>query len=1080
MSHSVDVEAEDGEHGFGRANRGGVRAVVVATGTGRLPETLAALAAQTYRDFGVTVVDASLDDGEQAKARHADIDAAVRQFHAGVIAAPRGAHFAKAANVMLSDTSLDSEWILFLHDEVALEPSTVETLVEGAESGGADIVAPKICDWGDPNVLREVGMGSDRFGFPYTSVEPGEVDHGQHDKDRTALYVTTAAMLIRTALFRQLGGFDPSLGSIEQDLDICWRARIMGANVAVIPAAVAYHAPGEFDRGQVPYPRIQAQTNRLRVMLKCYAFRSLPIVLFQLAMLNLLEIVLLTFSGRGRRARSLAGSWISALFHLGGIWSARRKVQRARSISDSEIRALQFSESARVRAYIENRLRAEGDEDVPVALQASGTGAWEFAIHEITRPQVLFWAVALVLFAVGARKFVFDPNVPLVGEAVPIPGTEALWRNYAASWHSFGFGSTASPSPASALLGPIQWIFPAWGTAKILVGCYFLGLLGAWRVASRLGKWPGPAVAVALYGLSPAMVGAMDRGSVGAVVFFGFAPFIFGRMLAHFTGRAGFSGSVRRVLGMAVIIAIPTAFFPAALPITVGMAALIFVMSLFSSRVVASMAAFVTTVLASAIAFGLLWPWSYTLVGPASPLANAWGGWEGARFQIGSAGVLRMHVAQAGGLPWGTVFAGLALLSLFVVKGERLSWALRCWGIALASMAPIWLAGQDLIDAALPIALGVLMPAAFSLALCAGMGASELAEKEADGSQRLAKVAAVIVLVASAVLLAASMWSFLNGRLGLGYNEFRRAVEAPTRAGESDSFKLLWIGAQQDLPGYPLSIPGAEGAGAYTLSGPAGPEWGDIEPHTPGAGSEHLGEVLAQIASVGSTRGGRSLATLGVRYVILPQASSESESGPAGTLPPPQALIDGFRRQLDMKEMQAAPGVVVFEVAPDSRLDNVSVVGPSVVEAARANGASQGASDDEPRTEELLLTAEFNEARPAIGAPIPNETGYVEADSGAGVIVSQEFNDSWTFTDGTGRTLLPTTHEPAFGWSNLFVFGSDYSGNARLEFRDDGSRRQELIIQLVAVVVLLLLAMLFRSREYDPDSARPDRMAAVG
>lgn len=1072
MSHSVEVEAEGGVNVFGRGNRGGVRAVVVSTGTGRLPETLAALTVQTYRDLGVTVIDASLDDGEQVATEHLDIDAAARKFHAGVIAAPRGAHFARAANVMLSDTSLDSEWILFLHDEVALDPSAIEILVEGAESGGADIVAPKIRDWDDPNVLREVGMGSDRFGFPYTSVEVGEVDHGQHDKDRTALYVTTTAMLIKTALFRQLGGFDAALGSIEHDLDICWRARVMGANIAVIPAAIAYHAPGEIDYGQVPYPRIQAQTNRLRIMLKCYAFRLLPVVLFQLAMLNLLEIVLLTFSGRGHRARSLVGSWASALVHIGGIWTARRKVQRNRSISDSEIRALQFSESARVRAYIDNRLRTGGDDEVPVSLQASGTGAWEFAIHEITRPQVLFWAVVLVLFAVGARKYAFDPDVPLVGEAVPIPHTEALWRNYAASWHSFGFGSTAPPSPSSALLGLIQWIFPAWGTAKVLVGSYFLGLVGVWRLASRLGKWPGPAIALVLYGLSPAMLGAMNRGSVGAIVYFGLAPFIFSQILTHFTSRAGFGGSVRRVLGMAVLIAVQTAFFPPALPMTLGIAIVIFLTSLISSRALASLTALLTTIIAAAIAFSLLWPWSLSLTGADSPLVNAWGGWEGARLQIGSAGVLRMHVAQSGALPWGTVFAGLALLSLLIVKGERLSWAVRCWGIALASMAPIWLAGQDLIDAALPIAIGVLMPAALALAVCAGLGASELGERGPGGSQRLVRAGTVTALAISAVLLAPSMWTFLNGRLGLGDNDFRRAIEMSSREGQSASFKLLWLGTQQDLPGYPLSIPGADGAGAYSLSGPSGPEWGDTEPHAPGAGSEHLGEVLAEIASAGSTRGGRGLAALGVRYVVLPQASAESESGPVGTLPPPQALVDGLRRQLDMKEMQAAPGVVVFEVAPDSRLDNISIVGPSVVEAAREGKGSGDAA-------ELLLTANFKETQPAIGAPVPNETGYLEAVPDNGLIVSQEFNERWTLADGTGRILLPTTHEPAFGWSNMFVFGSGYSGNARLEFRDDGTRRQELIIQLVAVTVLMLLALIFRSREYDPDSARPDRLASV-
>lgn len=1072
MSHSTEVEPEEGANGFGHKARGGVRAVVVTTGTGRLPETLAALAAQTYRDFGVTVIDASAHDADSELAERADIDAIARQFHAGVIAAPQGAHFAGAANVMLSDTSLDAEWILFLHDEVALDPSGVELLVEGAESAGADIAAPKICDWFNPNILREVGMGADRFGFPYTSVEPGEVDHGQHDKDRGALYVTTAAMLIKTALFRRLGGFDPAMGSVEHDLDLCWRARVIGASVAVIPAAVAYHAPGEFDRGQVPYPRIVAQTNRLRVMLKCYSFRALPVVLFQLAMLNLLEIVLLTTSGRGHRARSLAGSWVSALFHAGGIWRARRAVQRHRSVRDSEIRAIQFSESARVRAYIENRLRAEGD--ASVSLQASGTGAWEFALHEVTRPQVLFWASLVLLFVVGARKFIFDPAVPLVGEAVPIPGTGELWRNYSAAWHSFGFGTSAPPSPSGALLGLVQWLFPAWGTAKIVTGSYILGLIGAWRIAARLGKWPGPAVAAILYGLSPVMVGALQRGSIGAIVFFGFAPFIFSRIVSHFTGRAGVIGAVRRVLGLAVLIAIPAAFFPPAIPIAVGITAVVVVMSAFSSRLLAALGSLVTTVFAAAIAFGLLWPWSISLVRPGSPLIEAWGGWQGARFQIGAAGVMRMQISQAGALPWGLVFAGLALVALLLVKGERLSWAFRFWGIALASMAPIWFAGQDLIDAALPIAFGILIPAALSLALCAGMGASELSEGQAKSAPKAKRVLIVATVIASVLLLAPSMWTFLNGRLGLGDNEYRRAIEASSEAGESGSFKLLWIGSQQDLPGYPLSIPAGEGAGAFSLSGPAGPQWGDVEPQSPRAGSEHLGAVLAEIASAGSTRGGRSLATLGVRYVVIPQG--RSDSGPSGTLPPPEELIDGFRRQLDIREIQAAPGVILFEVAPDSRLDNVALAGPSVVEASRDHEGQEGG---EYRTEELLLTADFKDARAVIGPPIPNETGYMDAKTDMGLIVSQEYDHRWAIADGTGRTLLPTTHETAFAWSNVFVFGGDFSGNARLEFRDDGARRQELMIQLGAVVALLLAALVFRSREYDPDSARPDRMAAV-
>lgn len=1072
MSSSVLLKPEGDVREFGHAfNKGGVRAVVVTTGTGRLPETLAALAAQTYRDLAVTVVDASMHDADDHSAG-AEIDATASRFHASVIAAPREAHFAQAANVMLSDTSLDSEWVLFLHDEVALDPSAVETLIEGAEAAGAQIAAPKICDWENPNVLREVGMGADRFGFPYTSVEVGEVDHGQHDKDRTTLYVTTTAMLINTGLLRQLGGFDPRLGSIEHDLDLCWRARLLGAKIAVIPSATAYHAPGELDIGQVQYPRIVAQRNRLRVVLKCYSISTLPVVFFQLAMLNLLEMVLLATSGRGRRARAILGAWISNFWHIGELLKARRRLQGMRVVSDSEIRTLQFSDSARVRAYIDNRLRAVDDGAVPSTLQASGTGVWEFAIHEITRPQVLFWVTLLCLFVVGGRKLVYDPNLPLVGEAVPIPDTATLWRDYFSAWQSYGFGSAAPPSPSGFLLGIVQWFFPAWGTAKVMAGSYLVGLIGIWRVAGRLGKWQGQATSVVLYGLSPVSLGAMSRGSTGTMVFFGLAPFMLNKIVSHFTGRVGMAAAVRRVLGMAALMAVSSAFFPPAIPVVVSMAVVITVTSIISSRLAASLASLVSTCLSAAIAFGLLWPWSWLLVGSDTPLNAAWRGWDGARFQIGAVGVLRMQLGPAGKMPWGMLFAALALAALFVVKGERLSWAVRFWGVALASMAPIWLAGQEIIDPALPIAFGILVPAAMSLALSGGLGAAELAEMQERG--KVLQVGIAGVLVVAAVLLAPSLWTFLNGRLGLGDNEYRRAIEEPASQADQ-SFKLLWIGAQQDLPGYALSLPKGHGAGAYSLSGPAGPVWGDLEPQVPGAGSGRLGEVLREIASEGSTRGGRSLATLGIRYVVLPAGREEQVTGPSGTLPPPDELVSGLRRQLDIKEIQAVPGVTLFEVSPDSRLDNMVVGGPSIVEAARA---TESVGAEQRAFEELLLAADFKQLKPLPGDRHLSFDKAINATEGEGLILAQEFDERWSLVNGEG-VVLPTTHEESFGWSNMFVFGADYAGRARLEFRDGGVRRQELMIQAESVLVFLLVAVLARNRDFDEDAARPERRAAV-
>ena len=86
------------------------------------------------------------------------------------------------------------------------------------------MLGPKLRDLADRRVLREVGLTIDRAGRRLTGVEPGEIDQGQHDGNRSVLAVSTAGMLIRRDVWDRLGGFDPLLPLFRDDIDFCWRA----------------------------------------------------------------------------------------------------------------------------------------------------------------------------------------------------------------------------------------------------------------------------------------------------------------------------------------------------------------------------------------------------------------------------------------------------------------------------------------------------------------------------------------------------------------------------------------------------------------------------------------------------------------------------------------------------------------------------------------------------------------------------------------------------------------------------------------------------------------------------------------
>ena len=164
-------------------------------------------------------------------------------------------------------------FLLFCHDDVALDPSAVRILVEEAYRSNAAILGPKLVSADNPEVLLEVGRAIDRFGAPYTGIEPGEIDQEQHDGVRDVFYVPTATMLVRTDLFTELEGFDPETFPGAEDLDLCWRARLAGARVLVVPdARVAHHeASGARARADRPnesaivHSRVRAAAHLLLV-----------------------------------------------------------------------------------------------------------------------------------------------------------------------------------------------------------------------------------------------------------------------------------------------------------------------------------------------------------------------------------------------------------------------------------------------------------------------------------------------------------------------------------------------------------------------------------------------------------------------------------------------------------------------------------------------------------------------------------------------------------------------------------------------------------------------------------------------
>src|SRR5207249_1016563 len=111
---------------------------------------------------------------------------------ASLLTLPNGGGLTEAARLVVADAGYASTWLLFCAEGAVLEPDAVAVLVAEAEAAGAGIAGPKLVDATHAEVVREVGLSADRFGVAFTPVDPGEIDHGQHDGTRQVLFVSTS------------------------------------------------------------------------------------------------------------------------------------------------------------------------------------------------------------------------------------------------------------------------------------------------------------------------------------------------------------------------------------------------------------------------------------------------------------------------------------------------------------------------------------------------------------------------------------------------------------------------------------------------------------------------------------------------------------------------------------------------------------------------------------------------------------------------------------------------------------------------------------------------------------------------
>lgn len=998
-----------------RARAPSVLAVLVTRdAAGWLRSCLQSLAAQTHPRLGVIAVDNGSTDGSLDLLRQALGEARVI-----ALGQNRGLAGALSAATQLAPAQA-ADYLLVLHDDAALAPDAVERMLDAAEGiKGVErvgVVGPKIVDWDEPQILREVGRSTDRFGHPYTPLQDGERDQGQYDRVLEVLFVSSAVMLVSREAWQRTGPFDERFAGHHDDLDFCWRARLAGFRVLMTPLATARHrdasARGErLEEHRHRSTRYYAERAALASMLKDYGVLTLLWLLPLYAVFGLVRLVSLALSRRFEDAFDLLAAWGWNLRHLPGTLRRRVRAQSVRSVGDRRIR--RFMASAvrmprwfeRAEVFLDEGLEElEDTERGPLPRRAAGLAAGH--------PVLIGSVLAIALGALAVRHFV-GPEELSGGALAAFPDRfGAFFDELASGIRTTVLGGAQPASPALAALGALSWAAFASTSLALKVALGVLPAIAgvtAYRALARETASPGASVVAAgAYLLCGLMLWSFSEGRLEMLVTLAVLPFVWDRVDTVFRRRAP-ERPFRLAAGFGVALALGISFAPSVvLPVGLFVA----VHLLAGRRRDRGLA----LVAAAGLAAGLLaFPVVLGALGnPDAALTSAIGADDPWR-------ILRLAPGGGPGTWVMAAFLPIAALIGFAGVGERQrARAWRALMVAAAGTALAWASAAGLLPPLLTNAPAWLGAAALGEIVLVALGLAGLTTdlgRHAFGLRQVAVGLLTVVLAfggaAQALQVVFAEWAVRPGGLPPAW---------PVVASSPAPFRILWLGAPDGdrFPapgGDPIGLAEAGSATvAYGITTDGGASALDHGRARSGDGYDELRAAVVELVGGDTQHGGALLGPFGIRFVLAEEGSL------------PSAALDRLGAQLDL-DLVPAGGLVIFRNAAALP---TAFVSPDATVPETADPVAVERSGD-TTAEELAGGGQRYEG--SASAP-----GHV--------VVAEQFDGGW-HVESAGEAVAPFR---GFGWA---IAAPVEAGEVVVRFTDQWVRT----VQMVVLAVLWAAAL---------------------
>lgn len=421
-------------------------------------------------------------------------------------------------------------WLWWIHDDARAAPDALQRLLVAVETSPSVAIAGcKQVELDRARHLLDVGVAVTRAGEPISLIEPGELDQGQYDGRTDVFAVSAPGLLVRVDVWTDLGGVDADGPLPAAAVDLCWRARLAGHRVVVVPRAVVGHdGAGE----GLFAGTAAARESSLWLRLKHASPLAVPFLWAWGLVTGLGGLVAsLLAKEPGRGGAHLTGS-LRTLVRVAPLAQSRSRSRSTRRAPRAVVEPLR-ARGHEVRSYRRSLVDLESpDEVIGDGTGSTGTGTEATGDHDdftaLATPERNWVGTGLVLallllggLSLFGMRHLLGAEALVGGSLLPVSGSPAeLWQHATSDWSPAGVGAAVQPGP----FGLALTVLGATGQGSaVLVWLTVLAMplaaVGAWFAAGAVDR--GRAVrmlAALLWGLSPALLTAAGQGRPGALL----------------------------------------------------------------------------------------------------------------------------------------------------------------------------------------------------------------------------------------------------------------------------------------------------------------------------------------------------------------------------------------------------------------------------------------------------------------------------------------------------------------------------------------------------------------------------------